>query len=117
MTAAQVVVGDCAPVDAWASLDDSGGLVAAKDLPDLEQRHIRDAPIGIALRGGDQPGNQARPHVGQISRDRIGQPQGVRGSAEPFGVLARHEAERHALHQAARRQRPTGNRGSLLAGR
>ena len=38
--------------------------IAAEDLPDLEQRHVGKAAVGVLLRRGGKPGNQARPHVG-----------------------------------------------------
>ena len=60
--------------------------VALEDLADLEQRQIGDAAVGIALRGGDQAGQQARPHVGQVGRDRIGERQ--------FGLAAAEQLRR-----------------------
>ena len=48
-------------------------LVASEDLPDLEQRHVAEAAIGVALRRLDQARQQARAHVGQIRRDRVGE--------------------------------------------
>ena len=49
------------------------GLVAGEDLADLEQRHIGKAAIGVLLRRRHQAGDEARPHVREIGRDRIGE--------------------------------------------
>jgi hypothetical protein len=38
--------------------------VAAENLPDLEQRHVGKAAIGIALRRSQESWHQAWPHVG-----------------------------------------------------
>ena len=37
-----------------------------ENLADLEQGDIAVAAIGVALRRGDQPRQQARPHVGKV---------------------------------------------------
>ena len=78
-----------AAVDGGGAAADAGGgdhlvlrLVAAIDLPDLEQREIGEAAIGIALRGGDQARQQARPHVGHVGGDRVGERQFRRAAAE-----------------------------------
>ena len=66
-------------------------LVALEDLPDLEQRHVRYAAIGIALCRHHQTGNEARPHVGEFGCDRISQRQFGLAAAEQFGLALRHE--------------------------
>ena len=48
-------------------------LVALEYLADLEQGDVGGATVGVALRRGNETGEQARPHVGQFRRDRIGQ--------------------------------------------
>ena len=58
------------------------GLVAAIDLADLEQRHIGEAAIGIALGGRDEAGQQARPHVRHVGGDRVGEHKRVAAAAE-----------------------------------
>jgi hypothetical protein len=40
------------------------GPIAAKDLPHFEQGGVRKTAIGIFLRGGNEPGNEARAHIG-----------------------------------------------------
>ena len=47
--------------------------VAPEDLSDFEQRDVGKSAIAIGLRRGDQARQQARPHVGQIGGDRIGE--------------------------------------------
>ena len=61
-------------------------LVALENLSDLEQRDIRKAAIVIGLRGRDQARQQARPHVRQIGRDRVGEREFGLSAAEQFGV-------------------------------
>ena len=56
--------------------------VALEDLPDFEQSRIRDATIGVALDGGDEPRNETRPHVGKIRCNRIGKREGRLSAAE-----------------------------------
>ena len=51
------------------------GAIAFEDLADLEQRDIGKAAIAIGLHGRDQAGQQARPHVGEVGGDRIGEHQ------------------------------------------
>ena len=62
------------------------GPVALEHLADLEQRDVRKAAIGIGLRRGDQARQQARPHVGEIGRDRIGERELGLSAAEQFGL-------------------------------
>ena len=62
------------------------GLVALEDLADLEQRDIGEAAIGIGLRRGDEARQQARPHVGEIGGDRVGERQLGLSAAEQFGL-------------------------------
>ncbi len=88
--------------------------VAAEDLPDLEQRDVGEAAVGVALRRRDQAGQQARPHVGEIGRDRIGERQFGLGAAEQFGLRLRDERPGHRLDHAARRQRALGLAGAHL---
>ena len=67
-----------------------GGLlilraVAAIDLADLEEGEVVEAAIGVALGGGDQAGQQARPHVRHVGGDRIGEDQFGLAAAEGLG--------------------------------
>ena len=89
-------------------------LVAPEHLSDLEQRHIRKAAVGIGLRGGDQAGQQARPHVGQVGSDRIGERELGLSAAEQLGMRLRDERPRHRLDHAARRERALGAAGAHL---
>ncbi len=79
--------------------------VAAEDLSDLEQRRIGKAAVGILLRGGDQAGNEARPHVGEVGCDRIGERELRLAAAEQLGVRLRDERPGDGLDQAARGKR------------
>ena len=64
--------------------------VAPENLPDLEQGDVGQAAVGVLLRGGDQARDQARPHVGEVGRDRIGERQLRLAAAEQLGLrLAR----------------------------
>ena len=44
-----------------------------EDLSDLEQRDVVQRPAGVALGRGDEAGDEARAHVGQVGGDRVGQ--------------------------------------------
>ena len=89
-------------------------LVALENLPDLEQRHVGKAAVGVLLRGRDQAGNQARPHVGEFGRDRIGERQLRLAAAEQFGLRLGDERPGHGLDQAARGERALGLAGAHL---
>ncbi len=90
------------------------GLVAPENLPDLEQRHVGIATVGIALRRRNQPGEQARPHIGQFSGDRIGQGEFGLTTAEQFGLALRYERPRHRFGEPANGQRALGLAGADL---
>ena len=51
------------------------GPVAAIDLADLEEGEVVVAAVGIALGGGEQAGQEARPHVAHVGGDRVGEHQ------------------------------------------
>ena len=59
--------------------------IALEDLADFEQRRVHEAAIAIGLHGGDQTGQQARPHVGQVGSDGVGKRKFARSAAEQFG--------------------------------
>ena len=63
------------------------GPVALEHLADFEQRDIREAAIGVGLRRRDEARQQARPHVGEIGGDRIGERELGLPAAEQFGML------------------------------
>ena len=85
-----------------------GRRVAAEYLTDLEQADVGKAPVGVSLRRGNEAGNEARPHVGQFRRDRIGQYKFRLAAAEQLGLLMRDERPGDRFDQIARRQRPLG---------
>ena len=62
------------------------GPVAAEDLADLEQRDIGKAAVGVLLRRRDEAGHEARPHVGQLGGDRIGERERRIAAAEQLGL-------------------------------
>ena len=68
--------------------------IAAIGLADLEQGRIGHATIAIALHGGEQARQQARPHAGHFARNRIGQLQGVLTAAEQRRLRARRRTTR-----------------------
>ena len=57
---------------------------AKKDLADLEQRDVAHTPAGVALGRRDEARDEARTHVGEIGRDRVGQRERPRAAAEQF---------------------------------
>ena len=59
-------------------------LVAAEHLPDLEQRRVGKAAVGVLLRRCDQARNEARPHVGEVRGDRVGERKLRLSAAEQF---------------------------------
>ena len=85
-----------------------GRRVAAKDLADFEQGGIGEAAVGVLLRRRDQAGDQARPHVGEIGGDRIGQRQFRLAAAEQFGVGFGNERPGHRFDKIARGERALG---------
>ena len=87
---------------------------AEEDLPDLEQGGVGEAAPRVALGRGDQAGNKARPHVGKIGGDRIGERQLGLAAAEQFGRRLGDERPCHGFAQAQRRQRALGEPGALL---
>ncbi len=88
--------------------------VAAENLPDFEQADIGKAAIGVAARRSDQARNEARPHVGKLHRDRIGERQFGLTAAEQFGLRLGDERPRHRFDQIARGERALGLAGAHL---
>jgi hypothetical protein len=93
------------------------GAVAAEDLSDLEQRHVGHAAIGVLLGGGEQPRNQARPHVGKVRRNGIGERKLGLAAAEQLGLRLCNERPGDRLDHAARGERALGLAGAQLDGR
>ena len=75
--------------------------------PDLEQRHVGIAPVGIAAGGVQQVGQDRRAHGVEIGRNRIVDHQRLVIEAEQLRGVPLHEGERHRLGHAARGQCPT----------
>ena len=88
--------------------------VALENLSDLEQRDVGKSAIRIGLRRRDKARQQARPHLGQIGRDRIGQRQFALPAAEQFGMRFGDERPRHRLDHAAHGERALGAAGAQL---
>ena len=84
---------------------------------DLEQRHIRIAARGVALRGERQRGNRRRAKLVEVGGDRVGQTQRLRRIAEQGGLALRHEAEGDALGETLRGECTPGQFGADLPGR
>ena len=85
-----------------------------KDLADFEQADIGKAAIGVLLGRGDEARNEARPHVGQIGCDRIGERKLGLTAAEQFGLRFGDEGPRHRFDQIARGQRALSLAGAHL---
>ena len=77
------------------------GPVVAIERPQLEQRDIRKAAIGVAPRRLDQVRQGARAHRVEIAADRVDEGQFRLGAAEQRRRLRRQERERDRLGQAA----------------
>ena len=91
------------------------GLARAEEhLADLEQRDVAEAAPRVALRRRREAGDQARPHVGHVGGDRIGERQRRLAAAEQLGVRLRDERPGHRLVEPERGQRPLGGAGALL---
>ena len=86
-------------------------LIAFENLPDFEQRHIGKAAVGILLRSRDKPRNEARPHVGKIGRDRIGERELGLAATEQFGLRLRYKRPGHRLVDPARSGGPPQEAG------
>src|SRR5262249_40534724 len=91
--------------------------VAAKGLSDLEQRHVGEAAVGVLLRRGDEPGNETRPHVGQVRRNGIGERKLGFPAAEQLGLRLGEEGPGHRFDHAARGERALGFARAQLDGR
>src|SRR5262249_54804016 len=91
--------------------------VAAKDLSDLEQRHVGEAAVGVLLRRGDEPGNETRPHVGQVRRNGIGERKLGFPAAAQLGLRPAEEGPGHPFDHAARGERALGFARAQLDGR
>ena len=89
-------------------------LVGREGLADLEQGHVAKAAVGVALRRLHQARQQARAHVGEIRRDRIGQRQPPVAAAEQPGLLPGDERPGDGLHQPAHGERAAGQPRALL---
>src|SRR4029077_20485919 len=78
------------------------GPVALEYLADLEQRDVGEAAVGVLLRAGHESRNEARPHVGEVRRDRIGERDLRLSAAEQLGLAPADERPRNRLdHRAA----------------
>ena len=91
-----------------------GGVVDVAGA-DLEQCQIGKAAVGVASGGGDQVGQDRRPHVVELVADRVGEAERRIGAAEQLGLGGRGEGPGHRLDHAARGQRPLGPADPPLA--
>ena len=81
------------------------GAVAEENLADLEQRRVGIAAVGVALRRGDEAGNDARPHVRELGRDRVRKRELRLAAAEQHRCRMRDERPGHRLDEAAHAER------------
>ena len=91
-----------------------GRLVAAIGLADLEQRHIGEAAIAVALHRREQTRQQARPHRRHLGRDGIGEDQRFRAAAEMLGLTLLDERPRDRLDETTCGQRAAGAAHAFL---
>ena len=85
-----------------------------KNLADFEQRLIAQAARGVAIGRGDKARQQARPHVGKIAGDRIGERQFRRAAAKSLRLLFRNEGPCHRFDEALAGERAPRVAGALL---
>ena len=71
-------------------------------------------PARVALGGGDEAGNEARAHVGEVGGDRIGERKRRRAAAEQLRRGFRDERPGHRLAQRKRGERALGEPRALL---
>ncbi len=90
------------------------GSCTSEDRPDFEQSHIAESAIGIAFGRGDKPRQEARPHVGKIGGDRIGEHQSLVAAAEEQRLLVRDERPGDRLGEPVCGKRPLGAAHALL---
>jgi len=67
----------------------------------LEDRHVAEATIGIALGGRQEARQQRGPHVGHVGGDRIGELQRTAAAAEKFRMPFRNEGPGDGFQHAA----------------
>src|SRR6185437_5058956 len=68
-----------------------GWLIALEDLANFEQCGVGESTVGVALCCRHQARDEAWPHVGQFSGDRIGKRQFRSTAAKKFGFLLGYE--------------------------
>ena len=90
-------------------------VLAQEDLTDLEQSDIGKAARGVAAGRGREAGQQARPHVGELGGDRIGEREAIVVAApNSLRLLLRDEGPGDGLHQTARGERAARGARALL---
>ncbi len=89
-------------------------LFAFVGLAKLEQRDIGGAAIAITGDGGQQPRQETGTHRRHFDRDRIGEVEFGRATAEVPGFALRNEAPGHSFDEAARREQTAGATRALL---
>ena len=88
------------------NLDLIFGLVSAISLAKLEKREILEAAVAIALRGRQQPRQQARAHRGHLDGDRVRQLERLQPSAEQLRMPPRNEGPGDGFDQSATGKNP-----------
>ena len=81
-------------------------LAAGKDLADLEERQIGEAPRLVAGSGAQQARQQVRSQVAHLRADRVLEPHRLAAAAEELGRRLVDEAVGDALVEAERRDPP-----------
>ena len=85
-----------------------------EDLADFEQVLIAKPARGVAAGGRDEARQQARPHVGKIGGDRIGERQRRLAAAKRLRLLLGDEGPGHRLDEALAGERAARVAGALL---
>ena len=93
----------------------AGRRVVAVLRPDLEQRSVAQALVGVARGGLDQGRQHRGAHDDEVGRDRIDQSKIVRHAAEQLGLGLGDEGEGDRLVQAAPGERRARQVGEALA--
>ena len=86
------------------------GIVRREALADLEQGHVTEAAVGVALRRLEQARQQARTHVGEVGGDRVGERQTRVAAAEQLRLALGDERPGDRLDEPARRERRLASR-------
>ncbi len=92
------------------------GRVVAILRAHFEERAVGEAAIGVSARGGEEIGQERRPHLVELGADRIGEPQHIGTAAEEPRLGRGQEREGRGFDEPARRERAAHEFGAALGG-